>query len=431
MNRNLAVLISYSPLQKRSDRLRGKRAEFMISLIDIQNASRIIKQKVIRTPLIYSASFSKMCDAEVYLKLENLQQTGSFKLRGAACKIDSLVNQSDGCTGVVAASAGNHAQGVALAAKRAGLPATIVMPESASISKQEATRAYGGEVILHGQSIVECIEKAQKLAQNGNVFIHPFDDPDIICGQGTIGLEILEDLPDTDAIFVPIGGGGLMAGVSMAVKSVRPEVQLIGVQAAACPSAFQALQEGKVTCVESVKSIADGISVKQIGQLPFEIIHSLVNQIVLVEEDQIAASILLLLERRKVLAEGAGAVPLAALLSGKSDFPKGGKIVLVISGGNVDSPLLDRIIRQGLVWNGRIMRFSVCLEDVPGALMEILKIIAFLKANVLHIYHERSCWDIPIHLSHVELELETRGPQHILEISKTLEESGYRLCNLS
>lgn len=401
----------------------------MIALKDIQKASQIIRGKVIRTPLIYSASFSRMSGAEVYLKLENLQQTGSFKLRGAACRIESLLKDPS-CKGVVAASAGNHAQGVALAAGRAGLPSTIVMPEWASISKQEATRAYGGEVILEGQSIDESIEKARTLAREGRVFIHPFDDPDIIRGQGTIGLEILEDLPDVDAVLVPIGGGGLIAGIASAIKAMRPRVRVIGVQAAACPSAHHALRDGRVAPVEAAKTIADGIAVKQIGDIPFKILREHVDRIVLVEEDQIAAAIVLLLERRKVLAEGAGVVPLAALFNKDFEIPPGNKVVLVISGGNVDSPLLDRVIRQGLVRSGRIMRFSVCLEDVPGSLMQILSLVARKGANVLHIYHERTGRDIPIHLSHVELELETRGPEHIREISEALEENGYRLCIL-
>lgn len=401
----------------------------MIALRDIQKASRIIHGKVIRTPLIYSASFSRMSGAEVYLKLENLQQTGSFKLRGATCRIESLLKDHS-CTGVVAASAGNHAQGVALAAGRAGLPSTIVMPEWASISKQEATRAYGGEVILEGQSIDASIEKARTLAREGRVFIHPFDDPDIICGQGTIGLEILEDLPDVDAVLVPVGGGGLMAGIASAMKAMRPRVRILGVQAAACPSAHHALRDGRVARVEAAKSIADGIAVTQVGDIPFKILREHVDRIVLVEEEQIAAAIVLLLERRKVLAEGAGVVPLAALFNKDSEILPGSRVVLVISGGNVDSPLLDRVIRQGLVRSGRIMRFSVCLEDVPGSLMQILSLVARKGANVLHIYHERTGRDIPIHLSHVELELETRGPEHIREISEALEENGYRLCIL-
>jgi threonine dehydratase len=398
----------------------------MVSLDDVRMAAQLLRNEVIRTPLVYSPTFSRMSGAQVYLKLENLQRTGSFKLRGATNKMLSRFDQI-GPGGVVAASGGNHAQGVALSAKRAGLHSTIIMPEWASLTKQEATRNYGGEVILAGQSIGESIGKALELAQAGMTFIHPFDDMDIISGQGTIGLEILEDLPDPDLILVPVGGGGLISGIATAVKAILPRVRIIGIQAAACPSAYRARQAGAVEGVESSRSIADGISVKQIGNITFSIMQEKVDDIVLVEEDRIAAAILLLLERKKMLAEGAGAVPLAALLSPAVGVPKDKKVVLVISGGNVDSPLLERVIWQGLSRNGRIMRFSVRLDDVPGTLTRLLGIVAELKANVLHIYHERSGMDLPIYLSRVQLELETRGPDHINEIFDALEAVGYEV----
>jgi threonine dehydratase len=398
----------------------------MISLGAIRKAAEVIRGKVIRTPLVYSPTFSHLSGAEVYLKLENLQQTGSFKLRGASYKIHNLRSEI-GSEGVVAASAGNHAQGVALAAKRAGFKATIVMPESASISKQEATRSYGGEVVLEGQNIGECIQKAKLLAQQGRILVHPFDDPDIVAGQGTIGLEILQDLADPDFIFVPIGGGGLISGIASAVKALRPQTRVIGVQAAACPSAYQALREGGVARVEADPSIADGIAVRQIGDLPFAVIRETVEEVVLVDEDQIAAAMLMLIERKKVLSEGAGSVPLAALLGRSVEIPKGSTVILVISGGNVDSPLLERVIRQGLFRNGRIMRFSVCLDDAPWALAGLLAITARLKANVLHIYHQRSGRNLPVTLSHVEVELETRGAAHIEEIIHELQQGGYEI----
>ena len=398
----------------------------MISLADIQKAAHVLHGKVIRTPLIYSPTFSSMSGTEVYLKLENLQGTGSFKLRGATFKIQSHLNRI-GPQGVVAASAGNHAQGVALAAKRAGLPATIVMPEWASITKQEATKGYGGHVLLEGQSIGDAISKACELAEAGKTFIHPFDDPDIITGQGTIGMEILEDLPDTDVIFVPVGGGGLASGIAIAAKAIRPEVHIIGVQTEACPGAHRARERGRPTRVDAAKSIADGIAIKQVGNLTFSILQEKVDDIVLVKEEEIAEAILMLLERKKILAEGAGAVPLAALLGDSMKVQKGGKVVLVISGGNVDSPLLDRVIRKGLFCHGRIMRISVCLEDVPGSLARLLAIIARLKANVLNISHARSERDLAIHLSRVELEIETRGQDHIREILDELENTGYEI----
>lgn len=386
---------------------------------DIRRAAHLLHGRIIRTPLIYSPTFSKMTGAEVYLKLENLQETGSFKIRGATVKIESCI-ACIGPKGVVAASAGNHAQGVSLAARRAGLPATIVMPVWASISKQEATRNYGGTVILEGQNISESIRKAGELAETGMSFIHPFDDRDIVAGQGTVGLEIMEDLPDAHVIVVPVGGGGLIGGVAAGAHALSPSVRIVGVQAMACPSAEVALRAGHVVRVEAEHSIADGIAVKQVGEIPFSLIREHVERIALVDEDQIAAAILLLLERKKVLAEGAGAVALAALVNGLIPMPSGAKVVLVISGGNVDSPLLGRVIHKGLARKGRLMRFSVTLEDVPGALAQLLTRVAALGANVLHITHDRTARDLPISLSRVVLELETRGPDHIEEVYEAL-----------
>ncbi|MEZ4525216.1 MAG: threonine ammonia-lyase [Desulfobacterales bacterium] len=398
----------------------------MTSLKSVQEAAKIIRDTVIRTPLVYSPTFSRIFGAEIWLKLENLQRTGSFKLRGAAHKILRCRNQM-GPEGVVAASAGNHAQGVALAARNAGLPATIVMPEWASISKQEATRGYGGEVLLHGRSVGESLEKARELADQGRMFIHPFDDPDIITGQGTIGLEIIEDLIDAQMILVPIGGGGLISGVALTAKSLRPDIRIIGVQAAACPSAHESLQKGCITATAAAASLADGIAVRQIGNLNFDIMRNYVDEVALVEEDHIAAAILMLLERKKTLAEGAGAVPLAALLNGSVKVSPGSKVVLVISGGNVDSPLLGRMIRKGLLKKGRIMRIRLQLEDIPGSLARLLTLIADLRANVLHIFHDRNIRDMPIHMTWVELDAETRGQPHIAEIRKELEKAGYVL----
>jgi len=398
----------------------------MISIENVQQAAKMIKGKVIRTPLVYSPSLSKMFEGEIYLKLENLQTTGSFKIRGATYTI--LTHKDEiGHGGVVAASAGNHAQGVALAARRALIPATIVMPEWASITKQEATRGYGGEVVIEGQSLKECVKKAEQMALEGKTFIHPFDDPDIIVGQGTMGLEILEDLKETDMILVPIGGGGIISGIASTVKSIRPGIKVIGVQSAACPSAYESYRSGKITSVDSYHSIADGISVKQVGNLNFDIIKKCVDDVVLVEEDQIAAAILLLLERKKILAEGAGAVPLAALLNGSVTVPRGSRVVLLISGGNVDSSLLGRILSQGLLKNDRIMRIRVRLTDAPGSLVQLLALISGLKANVLHVYHDRCARDLPIYVTRVDLELETRGPEHVEKIARKLKKAGYEM----
>jgi len=396
----------------------------MIPLASIRNAAKMIKSHIIRTPIIHSSTLSKRIGADVYMKLENLQKTGSFKIRGATYK---LKRQRDviGPGGVVAASAGNHAQGVALAARETGIPATVVMPEWASITKQEATRSYGGDVIIHGTSIDESLEKARELSQEGRRFIHPFDDTDIITGQGTLGLEILEDIPDADMILVPVGGGGLISGIASAVRGIRPEASVIGVEAAVCPSASESRNVGKVTRVAASASIADGISVKQVGALCFDILQEAVADVVLVEEEQITAAMLMLLERKRILAEGSGAAPLAALLNGSVTPPAGGNVVLVVSGGNVDSPLLGRIISQGLLKHGRIMRIRVRLEDIPGALAGMLAAVARQKANVLTIYHDRRVRGIPISETLVELELETRGPEHAEVVAEDLRKEGY------
>jgi threonine dehydratase len=395
-----------------------------ITLSEIRQANALLRERVQRTPLVYSSSFSRMVGARVYLKLENLQKTGSFKLRGASHKIQRNL-AAIGPAGVVAASAGNHAQGVALAARQEGLAATIVMPLWASISKQEATRGYGGEVVLHGANLEESLEKARELAAAGRTFIHPYEDRDVILGQGTVGLEILEDVAAPDYLLVPVGGGGLIAGVAAAARAMSPGTRVIGVQAAACPSAAVSLREGKPMRVEARKSIADGLAVKQVGWLNFQLLQETVDQVVLVDEEQIAAALLVLLERKKVLAEGAGAVCLAALLHGAVDIRPGSTVVLVVSGGNVDSSLLGRILRQGLVRNQRVVRLSVRLDDIPGALAGLLTRIAELQANVLQIDHDRSLLDLPIYVSRVQLELETRGPEHVDEILRELQRSGY------
>jgi threonine dehydratase len=396
----------------------------LVSLDDIQKADRILHGKVLRTPLVHSPYFSKQIEGEVYLKLENLQKTGSFKLRGATYKIQTHLKRI-GPRGVVAASAGNHAQGVALAARQAGVSATIVMPEWASITKQEATRGYGGKVLLKGQSLAESIQEAMELAETEMTFIHPFDDPETIAGQGTIALEIFKELPDPDLILVPIGGGGLIGGIATAAKSIRPQTRIIGVQAAACPSTYRSRELGQIVRIKAQRTIADGIAVKQPGELTFQIIQEKVDEILLVEEEQIGYAILALLERKKILAEGAGAVPIGALFNPTTPIPKGRKVVLVISGGNVDTLLLDRILRQGLMRNGRMMKFAVNLDDIPGSLAQLLTSVAQLEANVLHIYHHRSEKDLPTYMSRVELELETRGWEHLNQIAEALRKAGY------
>jgi threonine dehydratase len=396
----------------------------MIPLERIHRAAKRLAPHIARTPLIHSPTLSRMFDAKIYLKLENLQTTGSFKIRGATLRI--LAGKGAiGPGGVVAASAGNHAQGVALAAARAGHAATIVMPEWVSITKQEATRGYGGKVVIHGQSIGESLEMARTLAASGRTFIHPFDDSDIIAGQGTVGLEIAEDLPEADIILCPVGGGGLISGVASAVLGLLPGVRLIGVQAAVCPAVCASVRAGHVVEVAGGTSIADGIAVKKPGSLCFDIISQAVEETVAVAEEQIAAAVLMLLERKKILAEGAGAAPLAALISGAVSLPPGANTVLVISGGNVDSPLLGRIISQGLIKHGRVMRVRVPLKDVPGSLAKLLATVAGLQANVLRIHHDRGAGRLSIYKTRVELDLETRGPAHVEEVKTQLAAAGY------
>lgn len=401
----------------------------MFDVNTITHASHVIKDHIFKTPLTYSPTLSHQFDAHIYFKLENLQKTGAFKIRGASYKLSAERSRGSlSSKGVVAASAGNHAQGVALAAARAGIEATIVMPQWASITKQEATRNYGGRVIIHGTTVEESLAKAAELGrQQGLTVIHPFDDSDLIVGQATIGLEICEALPDVGTVMVPIGGGGLIAGVATAMKSLNSRTRVIGVEAAACPSAQISIRNGRRTPVSAQSSIADGISVKQIGEVPFQIMQDRVDDIVTVEEEYIAASIQIMLERKKILSEGAGAVPLAALLNGAVRPRSGEKIVLLVSGGNVDSPLLGRIIQRGLLKNNRVMRIRLRLSDKPGTLAALLNQIAALGANILHIHHDRSNERSAIDETVVELELETRNGDHIRTIRSTLERDGYRM----
>jgi threonine dehydratase len=398
----------------------------MVSLADIRDAAALIKDHVIRTPLVYSPTFSELSGAEVYLKLEALQKAGSFKVRGASNRIISG-RQGIGEKGVIAASAGNHAQGVAVAGGMAGVPVTIVMPEWVSLSKQEATIGYGARVILKGESLEESIGHACGLAEReGYTFIHPYNDPAVIAGQGTVGLEIMEDLPEADHIIVPVGGGGLIAGIATAAKGIRPQVQITGVQVAACPSAVEALTAGRPVTVDSGPTIADGIRVKRTGEIAFPVIRDLVSRVVLVNEEETRKAVMLLLERKKILAEGAGAVSLAALLEGKVPVKRGEKVVVVISGGNVDAFLLERLLRVGLFDSGRIMQCSVILEDESRTLPGLLALLCEEGAVVTLMDPVRADPGLPLHQVRVALELEIRGPGHRDRILASLKEKGYR-----
>jgi threonine dehydratase len=328
--------------------------------------------------------------------------------------------------GVVAASAGNHAQGVAWASSLLGIHSTIVMPEGVSLAKQMATQSYGGEILLFGQNTDEALGHAKKLAKEGKPLIHPFDDEQVIAGQGTIGLEILKEVPEVEAIIIPVGGGGLVSGIATIVKKRKPRVKIIGVQSIHAPSAFYSLKRKKIVEGKVKPTLADGIAIRRVGEITFPMIQRGVDEMVTVNEDEIASAILMLMERKRVVAEGAGAAPLAALLSGRLKI-RSKKVVLVISGGNIDVHLLDRIIEKGLAQTGRLVRFTILLRDVPGALAKLTRLVAQHRANILHIIHERAAKDIPIGFSKVILVLETRGSDHIREIREGLKEKGYSL----
>ena len=394
-----------------------------VTLKDIVQAQELLKGVIHKTLLDKSHTFSEMTGAEVYLKLENLQKTGSFKIRGAYHKIRSLTDKERRC-GVIAASAGNHAQGVAYGARAAGIKATIVMPEQAPLAKVMATRSYGAEVVLAGSVYDESFQKALELQKvSGQVFVHAFNDEAVIAGQGTIGLEIVDDLPDIGAIVVPVGGGGLIAGIAAAVKARAPHVKVIGVQAKGASAMYLSKQAHELKGTASAVTIADGIAVKTPGDLTFSIIDKYVDDIVVVDDESIAAAILMLLERSKLMVEGAGAVSLAALLQGLT--PVKGKVAAVISGGNVDVNFISRIIERGLVKAGRRVKLSTYILDRPGELQRLLAVVAELQANVINIYHDRLEQNVPIGESVVELRLETRDALHTDAIVGSLRKKGY------
>jgi threonine dehydratase len=347
-------------------------------------------------------------------------------VRGATNKILSTIDSSLK-RGVVAASAGNHGQGIAVAARSAGIPATVVMPAWSSLSKQEATRSYGAQVIIHGTSLEDSITKAQEIARKGPLFIHPYDDDAVIAGQGTIALEILDDLPETDMIVVPVGGGGLIAGIATAAKAKNSGILIIGAQAQACASAVDAITRRVPSRIQEGKTIADGIRVAETGSHTLPIILQNVDHIVLASEEEIADAMLLLLERKHIVAEGAAAVPLAVFMNGSIFVKPGSNVVLVISGGNIESAQLFKVVRWALSRKGRIMHFSVMLDDHPGTLARLLFVIAQEQGNILHIHHSTGENDLPILSARVEIELETRGKDHSITIKKKLADNGYEI----
>ena len=399
----------------------------MLERSDILEARERVRETSRHTPLEYSHTYSAMTDADVHLKLETFQRTGAFKIRGATNRIATLSeDQKD--AGVVTASAGNHAQGVALAATRAGVDSKIVMPEHAPISKVKATRSYGAEVVLHGTDYAEAAQHAHEVeAEEGRTYVHAFDDEDIMAGQGTIGLEILEDCPDVETVVVPIGGGGLISGIATAIKTANPDVRVIGVQAEGASSAATSLEKGERVTLEGVDTIADGIATRSIGERTFPHIREYVDEVVTVSDPEIAVSIVYLLERSKTLVEGAGAVPLAAVLFEKFDYDDGETIVPVLSGGNIDLNTLTNVIVRGLVETGRYLKIRTVLTDQPGALEELLDIFTAHRANIYAIHHDRTSRDVEMSDTEVEIELEMRGPDHVDAFLADLRDAGYEV----
>ena len=396
----------------------------MLTLDKIYQAAFVLKQVARKTDLIYAQKLSG--ENQIYLKTENLQVTGSFKLRGAYYKISQLTDEQR-AAGILACSAGNHAQGVALAATRMGAKSVICMPDGAPISKVEATRALGAEVCLVPGAYDDAYEYARKLEQETHAtFIHPFNDEEVIAGQGTIGLEILNQLDDLDAVVVPIGGGGLIAGVAFAIKTLRPDVKVYGVQAENASAMAQSLHGHKIVALSRVATFADGIAVKKPGDLTFSLIEQYVDDIVTVTEDEIATAILSLMEKQKLIAEGAGAVSVAAAMFGKLPI-KGKKVVCLVSGGNIDVNILSRVITRGLVKSGRNATLQIALEDKPGQLEGVSRIISKCGGNVVSVHHERSDANMPIASCYLKIGLETRDFAQIDEIKAALTEAGFTL----
>ncbi len=397
----------------------------MLSLADIRAAHAYIRPLVRQTPIKRSATLSETTGTDLHLKLENFQRTGSFKVRGALWKTHNLTDDEKRA-GVVAASAGNHAQGVAYAARHEGVAADIFMPSGASHAKAMATKGYGAHVHLVGRDYQEAYEHAVNFQEeHGKAFVHAYDDPFIMAGQGTVGLEILQEVPDVDTVVVPIGGGGLIGGVAAAIKLTHPDARIIGVQAEGASTVAESLDKGDIFVPESVNTMADGIACRRLGSRTFAEIRAHMDSVVTVTEDEISRAILWLLERTKVTVEGAGAVTLAACMNHGQDLALGDKAVAIVSGGNIDMTLLGRIIQQGLVKEGRIAVLETTIPDTPGEIQRLLALLAQAKGNVLDIIHDRLRHDVPLHQTHVQVHMETRGPDHADAIGNALRDAGY------
>lgn len=393
-----------------------------VNLQQIQAAARLIEGRVVDTPCHYSRTLSRLSGAEVYLKFENLQFTSSFKDRGALVKLESL-SESEKAAGVIAVSAGNHAQAVAYFAKTLGIPATIVMPRFTPNIKVENTRVFGAEVILHGDDLSESTHFAEEQSGERNLtLVHPYNDEHIIAGQGTVGLEMLNQQPELECLLVPVGGGGLIAGIAIAANAVKPDITVVGVEAERFQAVKQSLAGQSIECGQH--TIAEGIAVKQPGEKTLAVIERLVSDIVLVDESDLESAILLLLELEKTVAEGAGAASLAALLQNKPRFA-GKKVGLVLSGGNIDLMVLSSVIQRGLVRTRRLVCLLIDLPDVPGALADVCALLAECEANVVQVEHQRAFTNLSVRAVEVSFLLETRGETHILALLTALEKRGY------
>jgi threonine dehydratase len=395
-----------------------------VSLAEIRIAMDRIRDSIYLSPCARSEYFSQLTGNSVYLKLDNLQRTGAFKERGALNKLLTLTAE-ERSRGVIAASAGNHAQGVAYHAGRHGIRAEICMPLTTPLIKVSATKSYGAEVILHGANYDEACEEAVRRSQQfGMTFVHPFDDEVVIAGQGTMGLEILQQVTDIEAVIAPIGGGGLISGVACAIKETNPKLRVIGVQPARLPSMKVAIAEGHPVTLSPAATIADGIAVRRAGEKTLPLVQKYVDDIVTVDEEEIANAILLLLEREKTLAEGAGAAAIAALINRKTPL-SGKKIAVLVCGGNIDVSLLSRIMERGLVKDGRLVRLRVHLPDYPGALHRLTGILAQHRANIVETSYDRAYYGVNLGDTAIDITMETRGPDHIAELLSSLSASGY------
>jgi threonine dehydratase len=404
----------------------GTTAAQNLTLADVKAARERLNGAIYRTPCARSETLSRQTGQSIFLKLENLQMTGSFKERGALNKIATLTpEEAEG--GVIAASAGNHAQGVAHHATQRGIRSVIVMPLATPLVKVQATRGFGAEVVLHGANYDEaCEEATRRCRAEGMTFIHPFDDPLVMAGQGTIGLELLEQIENLEAVVVPIGGGGLIGGVACAVKESKPDVRVIGVQTSRLPSMKEALLAHHPVTLEPATTIADGIAVRRAGEVTFPVVERYVDEIVTVNEDEIAAAILTLLEREKTLAEGAGAAGLAAVLQRRTSLPAFTRTAVIVGGGNIDVTLLSRIIERGLVQDGRLIRLRIHLLDRPGALADLTQIIAAHRANIVDTLHNRAYYGVNLGDTVIDITMETRGREQVEELLAALTAAGYK-----